>query len=278
MKPPAAFLHSMNKRPSRALPLVLASLLLVLLTSKGAAATTTDAAIPAQAGILDYTEPTLLTGTLYETGSDLKKALFTFRRTATRSNATVHALIEYRSPGGALAARERMVYEANKLVSCELEELQTGAHGSLSASSSSAKTKLLFAYTPAKSSRTKTGSEDAPKEALVNDMIAPFIRARWDSLSRGSAVKFRYVALERAETVGFKLVKEAETTWRNKPALRLKMEPTSLVIAALVDPLYFTVEKNGPHRVLEYVGRTTPKIERNGKWKDLDAVTVYNVE
>ena len=56
------------------------------------------------------------------------------------------------------------------------------------------------------------------------------------------------------------------------------MEPTSLVIAALVDPLYFTVEKNGPHRVLEYVGRTTPKIERNGKWKDLDAVTVYNVE
>ena len=54
------------------------------------------------------------------------------------------------------------------------------------------------------------------------------------------------------------------------------MEPTSVVIAALVDTLYFTVEKAAPHHTLEYEGRVTPKIERSGKWKDLDAVTVYD--
>jgi hypothetical protein len=31
-----------------------------------------------------------------------------------------------------------------------------------------------------------------------------------------------------------------------------------------------------PHRVREYTGRTTPKIQVKGKWKDLDATTVFD--
>jgi hypothetical protein len=47
-------------------------------------------------------------------------------------------------------------------------------------------------------------------------------------------------------------------------------------LATLVDPLYFTLEKAPPHRVLRYAGRTTPKTQVGGKWKDLDAVTVFD--
>ena len=57
--------------------------------------------------------------------------------------------------------------------------------------------------------------------------------------------------------------------------VRIKMEPTSRLIAALVNPLHFDVEASPPHRVLEYSGRTTPKIKVSGKWEDLDAVTVF---
>jgi hypothetical protein len=56
------------------------------------------------------------------------------------------------------------------------------------------------------------------------------------------------------------------------------MEVSSLLLAPLVDPLFFTIEKAPPHRVLQYVGRTTPKIQSRGKWKDLDAVTVIDWE
>ena len=54
------------------------------------------------------------------------------------------------------------------------------------------------------------------------------------------------------------------------------MQPTSIVIARLVEPVYFTVEKGGEHRILQYVGRTTPMIRRGNKWEDLDAVNVFD--
>jgi hypothetical protein len=54
------------------------------------------------------------------------------------------------------------------------------------------------------------------------------------------------------------------------------MEPLSLVIAAFVEPLHFVVEKDPPHRVLEYTGRTTPKLGQPGHWTDFEAVTVFD--
>jgi hypothetical protein len=70
-------------------------------------------------------------------------------------------------------------------------------------------------------------------------------------------------------------VKESETTRNGKPVLRIKMEPTSFIIAQLVDPLYFVVEKHGAHRILQYLGRTTPVVKNGSKWKALDADTVF---
>ena len=71
------------------------------------------------------------------------------------------------------------------------------------------------------------------------------------------------------------MAKDSEATRDGKPVVRFKMEPTSVIIAQLVDPIFFVVEKQGAHRVLEYDGRTTPLIKSGNKWKDLDAVTVY---
>ena len=88
-------------------------------------------------------------------------------------------------------------------------------------------------------------------------------------------MNFRFVASSRLETVGFKLVKDAEENWRGQPALRLRMEASNLIIAQIVDPLFFIVEKDGAHRVLEYLGRITPKQREGAKWKDLDARTIY---
>ena len=56
------------------------------------------------------------------------------------------------------------------------------------------------------------------------------------------------------------------------------MGATSVFVAQLVDPLFFTMEQAPPHHVLQYTGRTTPKIQIGAEWKDLDAVTVFDWE
>ena len=217
-------------------------------------------------------EPPLLTGTIYETASGTNKILFTFRRTAVRSNTTVQVVRDFIYPNGSLAARESLVFERGELTSFQLEEKQTGARGG-SRVTTDANRKLLFDWTA--DGKTKADSEAFVADTLVGDMIPDFIITHWNELARGAAVDFRFIASSRLETVGFKLVKESEAVWRGKPALRLRMEPSSFVIRQIVDPLFFIVEKDGAHRVLEYVGRITPKQRDGAKWKDLDARTIY---
>ncbi len=217
-------------------------------------------------------EPPLLTGTIYETSSGTNNILFTFRRTAVRSNATVHVVRDFLYPNGAVAARESLVFERGELLSFQLEEKQTGATGGSSVTKDP-KRKLLFDWTT--DGKTKTDSEAFVADTLVGDMIPQFILTHWNELARVEAVSFRFIASSRLETVGFKLVKESDVDWRGKSAVRVRMEPSSVIIRQIVDPLFFIVEKDGAHRVLEYVGRITPKLREGAKWKDLDARTVY---
>jgi hypothetical protein len=257
----------------------LGALLLALETTVNLPVAAGETAGQSQVSAPDYFEPKVLSGNIYDEAPNLNKLLFTFRRTATRSNATVRVLREYRTKDGALAAREQVVYEAGRLVSCELDELQTGTRATVAVRpvpNRNKEPRLFFEYARTKGDKPKTASEDLPPNLLVTDMLACFITANWEKLMAGTSVPFRLVALERAETVGFKLVKTAESTRSGQPIVRIKMEPTSLIIAALVKPIYFTFEKNGEHRILDYSGRTTPKLARDGKWKDLDALTVYD--
>ena len=221
----------------------------------------------------DYLNPKILTGTIYS-DSGLKHVLFTFRRTATNSGSNISVLREFYLPGGAIAARERVVYEGSQLKSFALEELQTGAKGTATVQSSSGETNFNFNYS--EGATKKVGSEKFLPEILISDMVGPFIASHCDALAKGATVKCRLVSVSRAETVGFKFFKESETMWRGQPALLVELEPSSIIIARLVDPLHFVVEKNSPHRVIQYTGRTTPSILKNGKWEDLDATTVFD--
>jgi len=107
-------------------------------------------------------------------------------------------------------------------------------------------------------------------------MVGTFLAAHWEQLDRGDKVACRCVVLSRRETVGFIIRKESQTQWHGREVLILKMEPSSLLISALVNPLHFVIEKNAPHHVLQYSGRTTPKSGSPGHWTDLEAVTVFD--
>jgi len=222
---------------------------------------------------VDYLEPKAFTGKIYSDAS-LKKVLFTFSRTATNSGSEIHVVREFNLPNGKLAAREKVVYDGTRLKSLMLEEFQNGSEGMAKVETKDGESKINFNFT--EGSTRKTGSEKFLNEILTSDMVGPFIAAHFDEIAQGAVVKCRLISVSRAETVGFKFVKESDTTWHGRPAILIALQPSSIIIARLVDPLHFVVEKEGIHRVLEYTGRTTPSIEKNGKWEDLDAVTVFD--
>ena len=224
---------------------------------------------------VDYLNPATLKGTVYADES-LKQALFTFVRTATNSGSTIRVVREFNLPDGKLAAREQVVYENGQLKSFLLEELQTGAKGSVVVQSSGSDAKINFNF--AEGSTKKNGNEKFLNEILVSDMVGPFIAAHWDTLAKGGTVKCRLVSVSRAESVGFKFFKESDSTWHGKPVAIVTLQPSSIIISKFVDPLHFIIEKrrDGQHRVLQYSGRTTPSIRKDGKWTDLDAVTVFD--
>ena len=262
---------------AKLLPIRIAAILI-----GGWASQTTSSADPTNTNgaTLKYEEPKLLTGTIYAKDSGRQQMLFKFKRVATRSGSRVNVLREYTYPDGKPAARERVVYDGDDLVSYALDELQIGAAGTVKVRrdpGNPARSALLFEYTKdlASGGKPKTSTEALRNDTLTSDMVAPFLRSHWAELSNGEKVKCRYVVVPRRETVGFTFVKESETTSQGGAVVIIRMEPTSPIIARLVDPVFFTLEKDGQHRVLHYVGRVTPKAKAGNKWDDLDATVVF---
>jgi hypothetical protein len=224
-----------------------------------------------------YCEPRLLTGTIYAKDSSLRTVLFQFRRTASCEGDVVRVVREYTCPDATVAAREKVVYQANRMVSYELEDLRAAETGRVfNTTNAAGKAAVRLEFGPTGNPKKTVGQENAQPDTLINDMLPAFLEAHWNELSRGARVKFRFVAMSRAETVGFTVVKEFETTLGDAAVVRLRMEPTSFIIAQLVDPIFFLVEKEGAHRILQYTGRATPRVKVGNRWKDLDAVSVFD--
>ena len=222
-----------------------------------------------------------MTGRIYAQDCEPEKPLFNFKRVATRSGGTLEVIREYSYPDGKPAAREHVLYNGNALVSFDLEEIQLGAKGGAKIRrepqhSETGRIEFEYTKTPEPNARPKPRSEVLAPDTLIADMMGPFLGENWDRLARGEKVKCRYIVVPRRETVGFTFSKESESTWRSSEVIILRMEPSSRLLATLVKPLFFTLEKQPPHRVLQYVGRTTLKIQAGDKWKDLDAVTIFD--
>lgn len=241
---------------------VLAMVLLAALTALGADS------------VCIYEQPQFRTATIYEHNSDRQKPLFKLKRSTTREGNLVKVLREFTTLDDKVIVREHVVYDGNKFVSSDCDDMQIHFKGAAKVVPNGSKPKIAFEYT--KGGKHKTDSEKFSADIVNADMIYPFLATHWDQLMSGQAVKCRYIVLQRGETVGFEFTKQLETTVKGMPVVIVKMAPSSMLIAALVDPLTFTIEKNGQHRVLDYDGRTQPKIRQDGKLRELDALTVFD--
>ncbi|HEV2437419.1 MAG TPA: hypothetical protein VG077_15615 [Verrucomicrobiae bacterium] len=237
-----------------------------------------DAARPAATAAYDYAEPKLLTGTLYEIGSHRQKVLYTFRRIAVSSGATVHVERQFFRTNGLMAAVDKVVYKSNRLDSYQMQDFQARVSGAVRIApdpQDPARQQIFISYGPGLVP-PKGYAQNLPPDIVFDDTLYPFMMAHWDELMRGNTVNFRFISFEWGRTFAFHLVKTAESAQHGRTVEQIRMAPDSLFVAALVDPLIFTVEKDSPHRMVSYIGRTTPRIQRGNSWKYLDAETVFH--
>ena len=220
-----------------------------------------------------------VTGTLYEIGSNRHTILYRFVRTAHRTGSTVRVQRQFTTPDGTVAAAETVLYQSNRLVAYEMKEFQANLSGSIRIEPDPAKrgqSNILIGY--GKSLVPPRGDPQPLKpDTLIDDNLYPFMLVHWDELMRGESVKFRFVSIEWKRTFNFQLVKTGESAVDGHPCEQITMKPSGLLLAQVVNPLVFTVEKAAPHMMLSYIGRTTPRVKKGDDWKYLDAETVFDL-
>lgn len=224
---------------------------------------------------LKYEEPKLLRGTIYT--ADRNRPLFKFVRHSIREGNRLTVSREYTYLNGQPALKERVIYEGDELNEYDVDDLQLGSRGSAKIIESKGKPTIFYEFQKDvhSSKKPKTATEPFTANCVIGDMVAPFLMGHWNSLIRGEEIKCRYIVVDRRETVGFTFVKDGEVQRNGQRLVIVKMYPTSRIISALVDPLYFTIEMEGQRRVLEYSGRIPVKLKEGNKWKEINGVTVF---
>ena len=171
--------------------------------------------------------------------------------------------------GDVLVIEKTILKDGGKtLVSFEQDQKQLQTVGKLEVRDG----KVFFSFT--KDGKAKTDDEKAGADFVVTSTLVAYVQAHWEKLAKDEAVKVRLGVLDRLETVGFQFRKEGDTLASGGPGLRIKMKPSSMIISALVNPLYFSFSADGA-QLKELEGRTNVKVMANGTYKDFDGYTVY---
>lgn len=199
---------------------------------------------------------------------DRSKHLYNFKNEIEISGDTKKMVATYTDLDGKLLVHETTVLKQvdgkESLVSYDLDHKQMGATGKIEVRDG----KAHFTYT--KDGETKTASEKVGDDFVISTMIVGFLGRNWEKIKKGETLKVRLGVVDRRETVGFSYKKESESA----DGVKVKMRPSSMIIAAIVNPLIWTMEPNGGF-LKELEGRSPVKTAEGDKFKDFDGYTVY---
>lgn len=207
---------------------------------------------------------------IYEAGSNRTKLLFEMtREEKTEGNQT--AITEsFTDLQGHEVFRTETKLQDGKFVSYDLQQKQLHESAKIEAKNG----KLSFEYTD-HDGKVKKDEESWRDNFVVGATLFRYVKAHQSDLLAGKDIDMRFGVPERRETVEFKIFKDEEKKIDGRDVIIAKMKPTSVIIAALVNPLYFYFDK-ASGRLIEFRGRILPKLKEGDHYKDLDAETVYS--
>ncbi len=108
-------------------------------------------------------------------------------------------------------------------------------------------------------------------DVVVGPTLVGYVVHRIDRLARGEIANVRMAVLDRMETIGFDLTSVAAPVGQT----RIRMTPSSFLIALAVDPILFTFEAS-TRKLVRLEGRVPTKVRDGDRWKDFDARVEYD--
>lgn len=208
--------------------------------------------------------------TLYDLKSHRETKLYTLEIQLSAKDDGVYSETSFRDLSGKEVVHESGFVKGANIQRYEITRAQTSEKGRFEVVGD----KIHFEY-EGPNGKKKTAEEKIKGTLLAVPSFNAFVKENWETLDSGKGLDVRFAVWDRLETVGFTLQKTGtKEDQPNDPWIELRMKPTSFIIAALVDPIYLYYSTK-TKKLMVMKGRVAPKIERDGKWKDLDAETVY---
>lgn len=204
----------------------------------------------------------------FEKGSGRSKKIFTSEHKFTPQGEGELLTSTYKGPEGEILYVERVTLSGSRIQKLEVEQKQLNQTALVEVKDG----KIHFTKTT--EGKTRTSDEKLGDSFVMSGNFQRFVRDNWAALSSGKKVDFRFGVWDRMETIGFRLQKEGEEEIQGEKAVVLKLKPSSVLIAALVDPLLFKFSADGS-RLMEMTGRVPVKKASGSSFKDQDAEAVY---
>jgi hypothetical protein len=175
---------------------------------------------------------------------------------------------------GKIMVTEHASYQKDRLISQRIEQLQAQLVYEVTV----ANKKVTFRTFPLQDGHVgplqTEKSEDVSPDFITSPTTENFLKENWPLIMKGDTIHARFGVVERSETVGFKFWKTGESEENGKKFVTIRMKPSSIFVAAVVDPIDIHIDTS-TLRMTHYRGRTPLLRKVVGKWKPLDADILY---
>ena len=151
-----------------------------------------------------------------------------------------------------------------QLVDYQLHTNQLGQTGRIQVD----RDQVTFQLDDGTNKRSRVERQSTP--VVVGPTLVGYVVRHLETLRQGEVVPIRFAVLDRLETLGFELrsvIGQAGQT-------RVKMKPSSLLLAAVVDPIHFTFD-TATGKLVRLEGRVPSKRRDGDRWRDFDARVEY---
>ncbi|MBC7396697.1 MAG: hypothetical protein H7333_04565 [Bdellovibrionales bacterium] len=135
--------------------------------------------------------------------------------------------------------------------------------------------KVYYKVTDLKDQSVKTAEDKYQDNLVVPSTVMSYIRPHNAELAAGKDVSFRIAVLDRKEAYTFNMKKiRNEKAANGDEVMVLQMSPSSIIVKALVDPMYFYISvKTG--EMFAFEGKSALRRKEGEKYKEMAVRTTY---
>ncbi|MBU6154388.1 MAG: hypothetical protein KGP28_08825 [Bdellovibrionales bacterium] len=136
--------------------------------------------------------------------------------------------------------------------------------------------KVFYKVTDLTDGSTKTSEDDAEENLVVPSTVMAYIKPSFQQLKEGKEVRLKVAVPERRESYTFVMRKhQTGTAADGTEMMVLEMAPSSFIIKALVDPMYFYI-KPGTGEMFAFEGRSALRRKQGDSYKEMKVQTAYD--